>query len=181
MTQRRILLVTPGFPADADDPGLAAVADLVQRLASNNDVRVIALRHPSKRAAFAFAGAPVTPLGFDRAGGALGRARVIVGGIRAVVRAHRRSKVDLVHALWADEAGAVAVAAARLIRRPAVVSIMGGELVALRDIGYGAALGRGGRITTRLSLRGAAAITAGSTYVRDQLRAEVAAQVTLAP
>ncbi|MEO6349350.1 MAG: glycosyltransferase [Candidatus Limnocylindrales bacterium] len=182
MTRRRILIVAPGFPAQSDEPGLASVADLVERLAAHNDVRVIALRHPQGHSDFTFAGARVTSLGFGRAGGAIGRFRVVGAGVRAVVRAQRDSPIDLIHALWADEPGAVAVTAGRLIRRPAIVSLMGGELVAFPDIGYGAALGRGGRITTRVALRGAAAITAGSSYARDLALARIAAtRLTLAP
>ena len=68
----------------------------------------------------------------------------------------------MLHAFFADEAGAVAILAARVLGIPAVVSVLGGELVALPDIGYGAALGRGGRLTTSFTLERADLVTVGS-------------------
>jgi glycosyltransferase involved in cell wall biosynthesis len=164
----RICFVMPGFPIERDEPGLAAVVDLIERVADVHDVEVVSLRHPSKRAAYSLAGARVHALGLGRARGARGRARVLLRGVRAVTTLHKRRPIDVVHALWADEAGAVATTAARMIDRPSIVSIMGGELTALPDIGYGAAIGRGGRWTVRAAVRRADMITVGSTYLRLQ-------------
>ena len=72
----------------------------------------------------------------------------------------------MLHGLWADEAGAVAVAAARLLRVPSVVSLMGGELVAFPDIGYGGRLSRLGRRLLPRTLRGASRVTVGSESLR---------------
>ena len=170
MRPMRIAMVAPGFAEERDDPGMPAVVDLVEELARVADVEVIALRHPPRRGPYQVAGATVRSLALGRASGPVGRVRVLGGGLRAMVGIHRRRPIDLVHALWADEAGAVGVLAGRLLRRPAVVSVLGGELVALPDIGYGAALGRGGRLTTRLALRLATAVTCGSQPLADDLR-----------
>ena len=43
------------------------------------------------------------------------------------------------------------------------MSVLGGELARIPDIGYGAALGRGGRWTVGVSFRGADLVTAGSS------------------
>ena len=155
--------MTPGFVVERDEPGMPAIVDLVERIASVHDCEVIALRHPPARPPYRVAGARVTALGVGTASGASGRARVLAGGVRAVLRRHRRRPFDLVHALWADEAGAVATIAGRLVRRPVVVSVLGGELARIPDIGYGAALGRGGRWTVGVSFRGADLVTAGSS------------------
>ena len=163
MRRLRILFVTPGFVRERDERGMPGVVDLIERLAASHEVRVIALRHPSRQPPYRVAGASVEALGIRRQRGPLGRAQVLAGGVGAVLRAHRRSPVDIVHGLWADEAGAAAAIGARLVRRPAVVSVLGGELVGLADIGYGAALGRGGRWTTAISLRLAHLVTVGSS------------------
>jgi glycosyltransferase involved in cell wall biosynthesis len=178
----RVAIVIPGFVVDRDDPGLPAVVDLVERIGRRHDCQVIALRHPPARPAYRVAGATVTALGAGAAAGAVGRAAVLAIGIRAVLRLHRRRRLDLIHGLWADEAGAVATIAARLVRRPAVVSVLGGELARLPEIGYGAALGRGGRWTVAVSFRGADLVTAGSsTALSPVLERRPTATVALLP
>ena len=140
--------------------------DLVERIAADNEVEVVALRHPPGRVG-------VSRGRCDRASTRLSadhwRGRAGAGPCpRRACRhdLHRRRPLDVIHALWADEAGAVAVLAARVIRVPAVVSVMGGELAALDEIDYGAALGRGGRWTVQTSLRLADIVTVGSSYLR---------------
>ncbi len=170
MRPMRIAIVAPGFAETRDEPGLPAVVDLVERLASVADVELVALRYPPRGEPYRVAGAVIRSLALGRTHGPVGRARVLGGGLRAVIGIHRRRPVDLVHGLWADEAGAVAVLAGRLLGRPSVVSVLGGELVALPDIGYGAALGRGGRLTTGLALRLARVVTCGSAPLADDIR-----------
>ena len=159
----RVAIVTPGFVVQRNEPGMPAIVDLVERIGSLHDCEVIALRHPPARPAYRVAGVRVMALGAGAAAGPRGRATVLARGVGAVLRLHRRRPFDLLHALWADEAGAVATIAGRLIRRPVVVSVLGGELVAIPDIAYGAALGRGGRWTVRTALGGADLVTAGSS------------------
>lgn len=177
MTRKRlrVAFVTPGFVDDRDDPGLPAVVDLVERVAAVHDCEVVALRHPARRPPYRVAGATVHALGLSRARGPAGRAAILARGVAAVVARHRCEPLDVFHALWADEAGAVATLAARLLRRPAMVSIMGGELVGLPDIRYGAALGRGGRWTAAIALRLADRVTVGSEFGRELARGRVPA------
>jgi glycosyltransferase involved in cell wall biosynthesis len=168
MRRLRIAIVTPGFVIHRDDPGMPAVVDLVERLAAIHDCHVVALRYPPPRPSYVVAGATVQAVGAGTAG-ALGRGAVLGRGVRAVLGIHRKKPVDLVHALWADEAGAAATIAARLLRRPVIVSVLGGELARLAEIRYGAALGLGGRWTVQIALRYADLVTAGSTSARDLL------------
>jgi glycosyltransferase involved in cell wall biosynthesis len=116
------------------------------------------------------AGATVRTIGAGSEAGPLGRSAVLARGVRAVLRLHRRRPIDLVHALWGDEAGAVAAVSARLVRRPSMVSFLGGELARIPDIGYGAALGVGGRWTVATALRLGDVVTAGSSTLRDSVR-----------
>jgi glycosyltransferase involved in cell wall biosynthesis len=166
-----VVAVIPGFPTNRVEPGLPAIADLVERLAAEVPLTLIALHHPLARVQYRLHGARVVPLALPSGTGVAGRARVLAHGVAELVRQRRAAHVDVIHAIWADEPGAIAVLAAPLVRARAVVSIMGGELVALPDIGYGAALGRGGRWTARLALRRADALTVGSTYLADMARA----------
>ena len=181
MTRLRIVLLVPGFVSDRDEPGMAAIVDLVERIGRVHDTRVVALRHPPARPAYSLAGVRVSALGMGRSGGLAGRAAVLARGVRAVVALHRRRPVDLIHALWIDEPGAIATLAGRLIGRPVVASVMGGELVGLPDIGYGAALGRGGRWTAALTLRGADLVTVGSSVVGESVAMRRSGPVDLLP
>jgi glycosyltransferase involved in cell wall biosynthesis len=158
--------VAPGYTTP-EDPGLPAVTDLVTRLAVDHDVRVVALRHPRAGAPYRLGGATVHPLGGGTASGPAGRARLLARAIAHVRSLDRQRPFDVLHGLWADEAGATAAVAGRSLARPVVVSVLGGELVALPDIDYGTALGRGGRWTVAAALRGANLVSVGSSSVRD--------------
>ena len=84
--------------------------------------------------------------------------------VRTILAQHRRTPFDLLHALWADEAGFCAALVGRLIGRPIVVSLGGWELVDLPDIAYGAQRLFIRRLTTRFALTQAQRVTAGSQY-----------------
>jgi glycosyltransferase involved in cell wall biosynthesis len=71
---------------------------------------------------------------------------------------------DVLHGLWAAPAGLLAGLAGRRLGVPSIVSIGGGELVALPEIGYGAGLRWRGSAQVALALRLAAQVTGGSRY-----------------
>jgi glycosyltransferase involved in cell wall biosynthesis len=75
----------------------------------------------------------------------------------------------VVHAFWASVTGLVAIAAARRHRVPTVVHVAGGELVAMRDIGYGGALGRVAPRITRQVLTRATCVTVATDWMRDHV------------
>jgi glycosyltransferase involved in cell wall biosynthesis len=79
----------------------------------------------------------------------------------------------VVHAFWATESGFLAALAGRLLRVPTLVSLAGGELVALPDIEYGDQRVAWERLKVRTSLRLASAVSAGS----NQLLSLAAGQV----
>ena len=81
----------------------------------------------------------------------------------ALVAQHRRRPFHVLHAFWANESGLLA-AMARLLGVPTVVSLAGGETVALPDIGYGGWLRASERARTCLAVALAATVTAGSPY-----------------
>jgi glycosyltransferase involved in cell wall biosynthesis len=85
-----------------------------------------------------------------------------LGALRAE---QRRGRFDLLHAFWATEAGALAAVAGRLLGVPSIVSLAGGELVGMRDIGYGDQLAPLQRAKVRLALRLADCVTGGSRYL----------------
>lgn len=153
--------MVPGFVEDASDPGLSAIVDLVERIGAACDISVVALHHPPRRRRYQLAGATVHSLGLTRSG-IRGRAETLGRGLLRLRGLNAQRPFDLFHGLWADEPGALATLAARAVGRPSVVSVMGGELMALPEIGYGSQLGRGGRWSVAISLRLADLVTAGS-------------------
>jgi glycosyltransferase involved in cell wall biosynthesis len=157
----RIGLVVPGFSADPGDWCIPALRHLVVRLVGAADVHIFALRYPDHRGSYGVFGAQVTALGGGDATG--GRsAGLWQRTASALVAEHRRRRFDVLHAFWAGEPGFVTALMGRVLGIPTVVSIAGGELARLRDIGYGGILRRLDRVKTRLALRMAGAVTAGS-------------------
>jgi glycosyltransferase involved in cell wall biosynthesis len=180
----RIGLATPGFSADAGDWCIPALRDLVQRLASTDEVRVLALRYPYGARRYQLFGAEVVALGGGERSrwhsGALWRRALAELGVE-----HRRLRFDVLHAFWATESGMLTAVAGRLLGVPTVVSLAGGELVGLRDIAYGDQLVALERLKVRVALGMASSITAGSRQLLEQaapwLRSRPPEQVRWAP
>lgn len=162
----QIGLVVPGFSADSSDWCIPALRDLVSELAPTDDLWILALRYPAPARSYFVFGASVHALG----GGIRrrGQAAVLWGSaLTAIATQHRLRRFDVLHAFWADETGAIAAIAGRVLGVPTIVSIAGGELVGFRDISYGSQLSLGGRAKVDLSLRLASVVTGGSRYVLD--------------
>ena len=157
----RVALVVPGFASSRDDPCIPVLRDVTRALASHVDVHVFALRYPHRRRTYRLDDITIHALG----GGDLRGARrlpFLWRAVQAIRRQHTVTPFEAVHGVWLDEPGAVAVAAARSIGVPSVASLMGGELVAFHDIGYGGALSRLNRRLGRWSITHAGHVTAGS-------------------
>lgn len=160
----RICLVVPGFSADAQDWCIPALRDLVTQLALRHDVHVLTLRYPYKAGRYALFGAQVTAIG----GGQrtkLGSVEVWQRAWRVLSAEHRRLPFQVLHGFWANETGALTAIAGRLLHVPSIVSVAGGELVALRDIAYGGQRALSERMKVRLALTLAGAVTGGSESV----------------
>jgi glycosyltransferase involved in cell wall biosynthesis len=157
-------LIMPGFSADESDWCIPAQLNLVRRLTQRADVRVFPLRYPHRQSPYVIYGADVYPQGGAETRG-FGRFAMLSRAVSAVIAAHRRRRFDVLHAMWADEPGFVAVTAGRLLGVPSVVSLLGGELVGFPDIDYGVQLRRIGRMLVRKSMRSATRVLSGSTYI----------------
>lgn len=161
----KIGLIIPGFSASEDDWCIPAQLNLVRRLTRQVEVHVFPLRYPFHRRPYTVYDAVVHPQGGAETRG-IRRLPLLRRAVAAVIAEHRSRPFSALHAMWADEPGFVAVAAGRLLGVPAVVTLLGGELVGLPDIRYGSQLSRISRWLVRLALRGAARVTAGSAYMR---------------
>ncbi len=155
----KIALLVPG---GVDRSGTARVIPcllwLIERLvASGHEVHVFASRQEERPGRWPLLGATVHNAG---------RRPAILWMLRAVLAEHRQAPFDILHAFWSDF-GAIGAVAGLMLRVPLVVTLPGGDLVALPEIGYGAQLSLRGRMNLRLAARRAAQVNAPSRFMRD--------------
>lgn len=172
----RVALVVPGgVDRSLTERVIPALLWLIEELGRRVELVVFALGHGPAPGTWEVPGARVVDLGPLRPSRVPGlafarRAR----DLRAALRAH--GPFDLVHAFWATPCGATALAASPGL--PLVVSLAGGELAGIADIGYGCDLVPRERRKVRLTLARAAAVTAASRpLVAEALRRGVAARL----
>lgn len=172
----RIGLVVPGgVDRSGRERVIPALLWLVERLAARHDVVVFALGQEDEPGEWPLLGARVVDLG--RAPRRQLPGFGVLARVGQLSRAlGREAPFDVVHAFWASPCGFLAIAAAPR-RTPVVVSLGGGELAGIPEIGYGCSLVARERWKVRLALRRAAAVTAASA---PMLRAAAAAGVEAA-
>lgn len=156
----RIALVVPGgVDRSGRERIIPALLWLIERLARRHAVTVFALGQEERPGEWNLFGARVVDLGREWRSPlpAAGVARRIFQLKRAI----GRTGFDLVHAFWASPSGFLATVAFPR-RTPLVVSLAGGELAAIPEIGYGRGLIARERMKVSLALRHAATVTAAS-------------------
>jgi glycosyltransferase involved in cell wall biosynthesis len=150
----KIALVVPG---GVDRSGthrvIPALIALIRRLASRHELHVYALQQESKPGEWELCGAHIHNIG-------IGYTRL--RAMRAISAQHRGAPFDLVQSFFSGTPGLVAVSAGRCFGIPSLVHVAGGELVALKDIGYGGRLSWRGRVRESLVLRAATIVTTPS-------------------
>ena len=165
----KVGLVVPGFSAHERDWCIPALLDYVRVLAQLAEVHVFTLRWPEHAANYEVYGARVRALGGARR---LGPRAVGLWArtASAIAAEHKRGAFDVLHAFWVDEPGWVAAWVGRRLGVPVVLSLAGGELVRLPDIGYGLQMLPGRRTLLKWAINQASAVTAGSRYLCDLAR-----------
>jgi len=148
----KVGLIVPG---GVDRSGVRRVVPcllwLLERLARRHEVHVFALYQEAYASRYDFLGATVH---------IIDRRSVKRNALKAVLAEHRRCPFDVIHAFWAGPPGALAAVVGKLVRRPVLLHVAGGELVALPSIDYGGRRTIQGRAMVRFALWGAARITA---------------------
>lgn len=161
-------ILIPGFSDGEQDWCIPVYLNLVQALAQTDRVRVFALRYPPRRDHYMVYGAQVHAIGGHSSTARVRRWLLLARTVAMVIRQHRQKPFDVLHAIWADETGFAACVAGKLIGVPVVVSVAGGELVALP--GYGLQSGRISRWLVRQALTHADCITAPCQYAANLTR-----------
>ncbi len=152
----RIALIVPG---GVDRSGTHRVTPcllwLVERLARRHDLQVFALFQEASASRYSLLGATVHTVG---------RRWAKINAVKAVRAEHRAKPFDVIHA-WGTPAGVAAAILGKMLSRPVLWHLAGGELVSLPTIRYGGRLTARGRLWSWIALRGAARITAASPSI----------------
>ncbi len=159
----RIALILPGFSAHSKDWAIPARLTLARHLAREHDLHIFSQRYPLESGRSHFDGFTHHALGGGQNFG-LSSIKIWLKSAQAIIRQHRKTPFDILHAFWADEAGFSAALAGQWIKRPVIVSLSGGELAYFPEIEYGAQRFFSRRQTIRFALNRANIVTAGSNY-----------------
>ncbi len=174
----KIALILPG---GVDRSGTERVIPvflwLIERLARRHTVHVIALHQYPQACTYPLLGATVHNLGSGSRWPGLRSVQTFSQLLRILIT---HGPFDLLHAFWGAPTGLFAALAGKLLRVPTVVSLAGGELVALSEINYGMQLTWRGRQQLGWALRMATRITA-STHYMAQLAIPYGVEMLLTP
>jgi glycosyltransferase involved in cell wall biosynthesis len=167
----RLAIVVPGgVDRSGTERVIPALLWLIERLAARHETHVFALAQEPEPADWTLCGAAVHNLGFAARARWPGEALFAAARrLRSGLSAH--GPFHVVHAFWANNPGFLATRAARTLGISSVVSLAGGELAALPDIGYGGQLHFRERLKTAAALRRAGRVTAASTPMLEAARA----------
>lgn len=150
----KLALVVPGgVDRSGEFRVIPALVSLIERLARVHEVHVFALHQEPAPGNWELAGARVHNIGDGR---------TYWRALAAIRAEHQRAPFHLIQAIFSGACGAIAVTAAVLLRRPAMVHVAGGELIGLHDIGYGGRQTWRGRLRERWVLHHAAIVTVAS-------------------
>jgi glycosyltransferase involved in cell wall biosynthesis len=135
---------------------------LIEELAARHELHVFALRQYPQACHYPLLGASIHNLGNlpgPPGTRSLRRYRALLAGLRA------QGPFDVLHGFWAGGGGFLAALAGKRLGLPTIVTLAGGELVALPEIGYGAQIQWWNRLRVALSFRWASQVTAASGYM----------------
>lgn len=163
------IIVPGGFDRSGRKQVIPALLWLVERLALRHEVHVFVVGDTGAPDNYPLLGAMVHDLGLGAGAPGIRFARRWLELTRALRHVARSGAWDVLHAFWAGSSGLLTALAGHRFGVATVVSIAGGELVSLPEIGYGEGRSRHRRMTVTLSLRLADVVTAGSRYVLQSL------------
>ena len=174
----RIFIIVPGGVDKSGQKNIIpALLWLIERLARQYEVVVIALSQYERPCRYKLHGAQVVNLGTAAGESKLSRLmryRQLLNEIKVDY-----GSPDIIHAFWANNCGLLGGLAGKWWRVPAVLSIGGGELTWLPQIGYGGQGRRVMRARIAWALQLATIVTGGSRFVCDQISSREAVWLPL--
>jgi glycosyltransferase involved in cell wall biosynthesis len=154
----KIALIVPGgVDRSGAERVIPCILWLIERLvAAGDEVHVFSFNHEPHPARWKLLGASVHNAGWRP------RALMSLGQILAE---HHRGAFDVLHAFWAQSCGVTGALAARLLRRPLLLTLPGGDVVRLPEIGYGGLMRKSGAARLAFAARRASFVTAPSQFM----------------
>lgn len=154
---RVALLVPGGVDRTGEYRVIPCLLWFIERMAAEVDLHVFALNQEPRPASYPLLGAEVHNIGARPR-----RLRLCT----AILTRHVRRSFDVVHAIWAAPQGGVGAVLGKLLHRPVLLHLTGGDLASLPDIEYGLLRRRRGRLWLRLAVAGAARVTVPSVAMQ---------------
>jgi len=151
----KVAMVVPGgVDRSGTERVIPILLAMIERVAAEHELHVFALTQEPRPATWPLLGATVHNAGTRRPP---------LRALRDVLAEHRRGAFGVLHGVWVSP-GLVAGTAGRLLRRPVLLHVVGGDVAALPEIGYGLQRSRAGRLRLRAAARLASHVTANSGY-----------------
>jgi len=148
------MVVPGGVDRSGTERVIPTLLALIERVAAEHELHVFALTQEPRPATWPLLGATVHNAGTRRPS---------LRAFRDILAEHRRAPFDVLHGIWVSP-GLVAGTAGRLLRRPVLLHVVGGDVAALPEIGYGLQRSPAGRLRLRAAARLASQVTANSGY-----------------
>jgi release factor glutamine methyltransferase len=163
-----VALFTYGFPEKPDGSYTPAVIDHFVTLARHCRITVFAIgaNRPGLRSVYNFEGPEVVATGPLSPFNSLPN---LIWLWVQLARRHAAEPFDILHGIW-HVGSLAATLAGKALRRPTIVSMMGGEIIDIPEINYGVIRSARWRTLMRFVFRNATKITAGSTYYLEKIR-----------
>jgi glycosyltransferase involved in cell wall biosynthesis len=185
----KLALIAPGgFGAEGHQHAIPALSALADELTARHDVHVFAFAEPEDVGRYSLRGATIHRIEYPWLASDLGLlsrglvfARAAEQLAREVLRAALPASFDVLHAFWANEPGLFAGLLGVAMRVPVVLSVGGGEVVRMPEIGYGGARTPLGRALGRTALLLADEVTVGTTFARSFLEDSTAQRARVIP
>ena len=161
----KLALVVPGgVDRSGRERVIPVLLWLIERLARRHEVHVFALRQYPEPCDYELLGAHIHNIGQFGSGAGLALFQQY-RRFSACVDQHGKS-FDCFHGFWAGPPGLFAALAARRQRAPCVLSLMGGEVVALPEIHYGMQCHWRSRLLVHWCARLATQVTVATPYMQ---------------
>lgn len=165
MKKRVAIIIPGGVGAGLFNQGVPALVQLIEGLSNKFDITVYSLVAISPE--FKTDKYQLKAINASHHDWTAGR---VLRLARMIINDHRKKKYELFHGFWGIPCGSAAVVLGKLLNRPSLVSLQGGEAANVPTINYGYLISEKKKRRLYKTLKAATGVTTLSYFQRDQLR-----------